>query len=53
MQRIEVKITFVDVVDFKVVFDENEETHKEFLKQIVLKINRLKEKYPYLEFKIE
>lgn len=32
---------------------ENEETHKEFLKQIVLKINRLKEKYPYLEFKTE
>lgn len=28
-------------------------THKEFLKQIVLKINRLKEKYPYLEFKTE
>lgn len=28
MQKIEVKITFVDVVDFKVVFDENEETYK-------------------------
>ncbi|NLI34900.1 MAG: GSCFA domain-containing protein [Bacteroidales bacterium] len=31
----------------------DEKTHKEFLKQIVLKINRLKEKYPYLEFKTE
>lgn len=28
MQRIEVNITFVDVFDFKVVFDENEETYK-------------------------
>lgn len=28
VQKIEVKITFVDVVDFKVVFDENEETYK-------------------------
>lgn len=28
MNKIEVKITFVDVVDFIVVFDENEETYK-------------------------
>ncbi len=28
MKRIEVNITFVDVFDFKVVFDENEETYK-------------------------
>lgn len=27
MKKVEVKITFADVVDFKVVFDENEETH--------------------------
>jgi hypothetical protein len=31
----------------------DDEAHKEFLGQIVLKINRLKEKYPYLEFKTE
>ena len=30
-----------------------ENAYKEFLGQIVLKINRLKEKYPYLEFKID
>lgn len=28
MKKIEVKVTFADVVDFKVVFNENEETYK-------------------------
>lgn len=34
-------------------FHSDSEEHKRFLGQIVLKIERLKEKYPYLEWKIE
>ncbi|MEG1562497.1 MAG: GSCFA domain-containing protein [Bacteroides sp.] len=34
-------------------FQPDSEEHKRFLKQIVLKIERLKEKYPYLDFENE